>query len=245
MNDQELVAAVLGGRPEAFQALYDRYVRRIYGLVQRMVGPQDAEEVAQEAFLQVYRNLGRFRGESQLYTWLYRVAANTALQHLRKTNRVKNRTASFDELSENAPGALVEAKDLGLRDPGKAAEDSELRRQIEQVMETLPPNQKLVLTLGPIKGMSYEQMAQVLEVTVPIVKARLHRARENLRARLKELRRESEPPAPPGRSAGNGAARGEGKGPSPGGEDAPGPVRKAGAAGSDPPGDEPPALVGT
>lgn len=187
-TDDELVAAVLRGRRDAFQHLYDRYLKRIYSLVYRMVGPQDAEEVAQEAFLQAYRNLAKFRGEAQFYTWLYRVASNTALQHLRRRSRREGRQTSFDDLAENAPGVLAEATTTTYNDPQRAAEDSELQSQTQEALATLPPNQKLVILLGPIRGLSYEEMARVLDVTVPVVKARLHRARENLRQRVAALR---------------------------------------------------------
>lgn len=188
LSDDELVTAVLQGRREGFKILYDRYLKRIFGLVYRMVGPQDAEEVTQEAFLQAYRNLSKFRGEAQFYTWLYRVSSNTALQHLRRRSRREGRQTSYDELSDNAPGVLAEATSSTYHDPHRAAEDSEFQAQTQEVLASLPPNQKLVILLGPIRGLSYEEMARVLDVTVPVVKARLHRARENLRQRVAALR---------------------------------------------------------
>lgn len=187
-SDEELVRAVLAGRREAFGTLYERYSRRIYSLVLRMVGRQDAEEVTQEAFLQAYRNLAKFRGEAQLYTWLYRVASNTALQHLRRRGRKDSRQSSFDAITENAPGLLADIPGDLYADPVKAAEDAEFQRQTVEVLDTLPKNQKLVILLGPVKGLSYDEMARVLGVTVPVVKARLHRARENLRSRVAALR---------------------------------------------------------
>lgn len=196
LTDAELVESVLAGRREAFGALYQRYGRRIYSLVMRMVGRQDAEEVSQEAFLQAYRNLAKFRGDSQFYTWLYRVASNTALQHLRKRGRKQSRQSSFDDLAENAPGVLADIPGDVYHDPVKAAEGAELQRNTLEALDTLPPNQKLVILLGPVRGLSYEEMARVLEITVPVVKARLHRARENLRSRVAAMRQGVSPVQP-------------------------------------------------
>lgn len=188
LGDDELVAAVVDGRQEAFQILYERYLKRIFSLVHRMVGGQDAEEVTQESFLQAYRNMARFRGESQFYTWLYRVASNTALQHLRRRGRKEGKNTSYEALSEAAPGVLAKIESQSFRDPAQAAEDAELQGQTLQALETLPPNQRLVILLGPVRGLSYEEMARVLEVSIPVVKARLHRARENLRGRVAAMR---------------------------------------------------------
>jgi len=188
LSDDELVSAVLAGRQEAYAQLYERYLRRIYALVQRMVGPQEAEEVTQESFLQAYRNLAKFRGESQFYTWLYRVASNTALQHLRRRGRKEGRNSSFEDLAENAPGVLAELGNTVFADPVAAAESTELQEQTVEALQSLPPNQKLVILLGPVRGLSYEEMARVLGVSVPVVKARLHRARENLRGRVAAMR---------------------------------------------------------
>jgi RNA polymerase sigma-70 factor (ECF subfamily) len=213
LTDDELVAAVLGGQREAFKVLYERYLKRIYGLVYRMVGPQDAEEVTQECFMQAFRNLAKFRGEAQFYTWLYRVSSNTSLQHLRKRSRRESRQTSFDDLSENAPGVLAEATSSTYHDPQRAAEGSELQEQTRQAVETLPPNQKLVILLGPVRGLSYEEMAKVLDVTVPVVKARLHRARENLRRRVAAVRSGVQHTGPKhDKKSRNSEARGSSKG---------------------------------
>ncbi len=184
LDDEALVARVLEGRREAFQVLYERYLKRIYGLVQRMVGRQDAEEVTQESFLQAFRTLGRFRGESRFYTWMYRVAANTSLQHLRRRGRREARNSSYDELAEHSSGNLGEPMGTPLPDPERMAADREFQRHVKELVEELPDNQRLVILLGPVQGLSYEEMARVLETSVAVVKARLHRARENLRTRM-------------------------------------------------------------
>lgn len=184
LDDSELVALVQRGREDAFGVLYQRYLKKVYNLVYRMVGPRDAEEVTQESFLQAYRTLKRFRGDARFYTWLYRVASNTALQHLRKRGRREKRSTSYEAMEAAAPGLVETLTSSDSNDPHKAAEEAELQEHVKEVLEGLPPNQKLVMLLGPIQGMSYDEMAKVLETSVPVVKARLHRARENLRKRF-------------------------------------------------------------
>lgn len=188
LSDEELVQVVLEGRDDAFRHIYERFAGKIFSLVQRMVGARDAEEVTQEAFVQAYRNLAKFRGESKFYTWFYRVASNTALQHLRKRGRRESRQSSFDDLLENAPGVLLDIPSGTFADPQKSAEDRELQEATVEAFRALPPNQKMTIVLGPLQGLSYDEMARVLQVTVPVVKARLHRARENLRNRVGKLR---------------------------------------------------------
>jgi RNA polymerase sigma factor (sigma-70 family) len=104
--DSELIARIQGGDRSAFEALYKRYVKKIYGLVFRMVGTaQEAEEVTQEAFFQVYKAIPNFQGKSSFYTWIYRIATNVALQHVKKQVR-RRRETSFEEAVEtdSVPG---------------------------------------------------------------------------------------------------------------------------------------------
>ena len=185
-NNSDLTAIqhVLGGNRTAFEALYTKYVKRIYTMVRRMVSvPLEAEEVTQEAFYQVYRALPSFQGNSQFYTWMYRIATNVALQHVKKQIRMR-RNVPFDDT--HASEALAQRTEAG--DPQKVSETRALFTAIEHRIETLPINQRVVMILGPIQGHSYDEMAQIIGTTTEVVKARLHRARENLREDLARLR---------------------------------------------------------
>ncbi len=174
-NDFSLIERCRRGDATGFEELYQRYVKRIYNLAYRMVGlANDPEELTQEIFLQAFKNLEHFKGESSFYTWLYRVAANTCLQFLRKKSRSKE-TVNYDDLAD------VQLEGHPSPDPLEKIERRELGRRIETALAELPENQRLVLILGPIDGRSYEEMAEILGVTVPIIKGRLHRARENIR----------------------------------------------------------------
>ncbi|MBI3891762.1 MAG: sigma-70 family RNA polymerase sigma factor, partial [Candidatus Wallbacteria bacterium] len=163
-SDFELIERSRRGDPTGFEELYLRYVKRIYNLAYRMVGTgNDPEELSQEIFLQAFKNLDHFKGESSFYTWLYRVACNTCLQFLRKKSRSKE-TVNYDDLAD------VQIEGHESPDPLDIIERRDLGRRLDAAMMELPENQRLVLILGPIEGRSYEEMADILGVTVPIIK---------------------------------------------------------------------------
>ena len=178
-KDNELIERTLAGDEVAFQKLYEKYVRKVYNLAYRMVGRDgDPEEMTQEIFYQVYKNLKNFQGKSQFYTWLYRVASNTCLQHIRKSGRSKG-SASFEDLEESAPMALPAANGLS---PEDEASQRLFKQELVKKIAELPENQRMVMVLGPIQGHSYEEMSDILGVSVTVIKGRLHRAREAMRS---------------------------------------------------------------
>lgn len=184
-EDVKLIRLTLAGDRVAFEVLYRRYIRRIYGLVFRMLGAaSEAEEVTQEVFYQVYRALPGFQGKSQFYTWIYRIATNVALQHVKRTARRRQRETGFGEEVE----AVTPLGYAGAGSPEKAAESRDFYAALERSVNALPPNQRLVMILGPIQGHSYDQMATILGTTEEVIKGRLHRARENVREWLKHHR---------------------------------------------------------
>lgn len=184
--DGDLIHRIQGGDRAAFEGLYKRYIKKIYGLVFRMVGSaQEAEEVTQEAFLQVYKAIPGFQGKSSFYTWIYRIATNVALQHVKKQSR-RRRETSFEEALEADQPTIGGPVAFGC--PEKAAESRDFYQALERAINGLPPNQRVVMILGPIQGHTYEQMAQITGTSEEIIKGRLHRARENIRAWLKHHR---------------------------------------------------------
>ena len=183
-EDVKLIRLTLAGDKSAFEVLYRRYIKKIYSLVFRMVGAaQEAEEVTQEVFYQVYKALPGFQGKSQFYTWIYRIATNVALQHVKKASRRKRETG-FDEALE----IVTPAGFAGAGSPEKVAESRDFYGALEKAINSLPPNQRLVMILGPVQGHSYDQMATILGTTEEVIKGRLHRARENVREWLKHHR---------------------------------------------------------
>jgi RNA polymerase sigma-70 factor (ECF subfamily) len=182
--DLKLIRLTLGGDRSAFEVLYRRYMKKIYGLVFRMVGTsQEAEEVTQEVFYQVYKALPNFQGKSQFYTWIYRIATNVALQHVKKAVRKKRETSFEEALETTTPHGFA-----GAGSPERVAESRDFYSALERAINSLPPNQRLVMILGPIQGHSYDQMAHILGTSEEVIKGRLHRARENIREWLKHHR---------------------------------------------------------
>ena len=165
-SDRFLVAAAQAGDLQAFEALVCRHQSAVYRVALRMLGSEvDAEDAAQEALVRAWRALSTFRGESAFSTWLYRIVINRCL---------KARAARRP--MEALPDVLI---DLG-SDPAEAVAQSERLRALARGVLVLPAEQRAALVLRELEGLSYEQIAQVLGVTVPAVKGRIHRARLGL-----------------------------------------------------------------
>jgi RNA polymerase sigma-70 factor, ECF subfamily len=166
-EDVEMVEACRRGERWAMEALYHRYKRRVFGLVTRIVGPGDSEEVAQEVFVRVFRGLAKFRGDSALGTWIYRLSVNAALSHVTR----RPRHAAGEEALENLPA------------PEIAATDPSLSARLEAALGALPAGYRAVLVLHDINGLSHEECAAILGCRVGTSKSQLHKAR----ARMREL----------------------------------------------------------
>jgi RNA polymerase sigma factor (sigma-70 family) len=178
---EELVARAIAGDRPAFEALYRQTIRRVYNLVVRLVGTaQEGEEVTQEVYAQVYKNLARFEHRSSFFTWVFRIATNVSLQYVKwRARRARNiPTASMTESRTAAPSHTF--------DPLRESERRALYVQLAAAIARLPPAQRQVMILGPIQGRSYEQMSNVLGISTNVIKGRLHRARENLRSYMED-----------------------------------------------------------
>jgi RNA polymerase sigma-70 factor, ECF subfamily len=169
-NDAALVAAVRRGDAGSREALYHRFKRRVYALAVRIVGPIDAEEVAQEAFIRIFRGLDKFRGDAALATWIYRLAVNAALSHRsRRGNGVPAEVTDQAEVQVSA-------------EPVRG--DAVLRARIERALARLPVGYRTVIVLHDIEGLEHEEVAQILGCHVGTSKSQLHKARGRLREML-------------------------------------------------------------
>jgi len=175
-TDQDLVAQARAGDESAVRALVERYQRPVYSLVRRLVGdPQRAEELAQDAFVKALRALDRYDPERRFASWLFKIAANTALDELRR-----RRAAPIEEpLPETATAPTS---------PEAGAAASELRAHLEAALARLRPEYRAVVLLRHVEGRSQEEIAEILGVPVGTVKTHLHRARRQLQAYLAHLR---------------------------------------------------------
>ena len=182
-TDKQLVARVQKGDSRAFDMLVLKYQHRIFGLISRYVHDADeVQDVAQEAFIKAYRALPRFRGDSAFYTWLYRIAINTAKNHLVSRSR---RPPGSDVDVEDAEyyvsgGALHE-----IETPESALFGSELKEVVERAIRDLPEDLRTAVTLREFDGLSYEDIADIMDCPVGTVRSRIFRAREAIDVRVK------------------------------------------------------------
>ena len=166
---------------EDFEAIVEKHGDFVYNVAYRILSnPHDAEEAAQEAFISAYKAFGRFRGESQVTTWLYRIAVNSSLMRLRKEKKARllNQTGYDDMQIVDWTG-----------NPERASLDSELRERLEEGFSRLPPDLRAAVALRDVQELSNEEAAESLDITVLALKARLHRGRILLRKHLSDYMR--------------------------------------------------------
>ena len=177
-TEREWIEAARKGDEEAFAQLVRAYENKVYHLALRMCSNrEDAMEIAQEAFLSAWRGLPFFREESSFATWLYRLTSNAAIDFLRRDKRsVTGPSLDDDESFTQAPDPAPS--------PHRRAEQQELREALSQGLATLTPEHRQVLLLRELQGMSYEEIAQALDLDLGTVKSRIARAREKLRKYL-------------------------------------------------------------
>jgi len=182
VTDQQLVARVQAGDNRAFDLLVLKYQHRILGLVSRYV--QDADEVqdvTQEAFIKAFRALQGFRGESAFYTWLYRIAINTAKNHLvARSRRPPGSDMELDDAEYLESGTALRELDT----PENALFGEELKSAVEQAIADLPEDLRTAVTLREFDGLSYEDIADVMSCPVGTVRSRIFRAREAIDLRV-------------------------------------------------------------
>ncbi len=175
-SDKVLVKRVQAGDKQAFDLLVKQYQHKIIGLIGRYVyDPHEAMDVAQEAFIKAYRALPGFRGDSAFYTWLYRIAINTAKNHLVSRSR---RPPDVDVDVDDAHYIDTDSELRDLESPERALYRDELERVVKATLDRLPEDLRVALTLREFEGMSYEDIANVMECPVGTVRSRIFRARE-------------------------------------------------------------------
>jgi len=182
-NDQQLVRRGQKGDRSAFDLLVLKYQHRVLKLVGRFVSNQaEAEDVAQEAFLKAYRALPSFRGESAFYTWLYRIAINTAKNSLVATRR---RPVDFDLDLQDPDQYDRHARLKEVDTPERVLLTEEIRQVVQGAMEQLPEDLRTAIVLRELDGLSYEEIAEAMDCPVGTVRSRIFRAREAIDKRLK------------------------------------------------------------
>jgi RNA polymerase sigma-70 factor (ECF subfamily) len=186
LTEGEAIRLAQAGDAAAFEFLYELHGRRVYALCLRMVGnPSDAEDLMQEAFLQLFRKIGTFRGESAFSTWLHRMTVNVVLMRLRKKSLP---VASLDEATEPDEEAGGPRKDIGA--PDLRLSGAVDRVNLERSIDRLPPGYRTVFVLHDVQGYEHNEIAGIMGCSVGNSKSQLHKARTKLRDLLQEEIRE-------------------------------------------------------
>lgn len=185
-QDQQLVTKVLGGEKSAFDILVLKYQHRIIGLVNKFVkDSMEAEDVAQETFIRAYRGLKNFRGDSAFYTWLYRIAINTAKNHLQsKKRRVSADGVDADEAEQYDGAHLLQEHDT----PEGVLISQQVKQAVFKSIENLPDELQQAIILREFEGLSYDEIAQVMQCPVGTVRSRIFRAREAIERGINQHR---------------------------------------------------------
>ena len=184
-TDQQLVDRVFNGDKHAFDLLVLRYQHRILGLIGRFIrDPAEVEDVAQEAFIKAYRALPKFRGDSAFYTWLYRIAINTAKNYMVARGR---RPPATDVDIEDAEFMENNRTLTDIESPEANQEREDLHRVINEALEDLPEDLRTAFTLREFSGLSYEEITEIMGCPVGTVRSRIFRAREALDKKIRPL----------------------------------------------------------
>jgi RNA polymerase sigma-70 factor (ECF subfamily) len=183
-NEAELIERAKLGDAQAFQALYDKHKRRVYSLCLRMTAnTAEAEDLTQEAFLQLYRKIGTFRGESAFSTWLHRLSVNVVLMQLRKKSLPVVSLEETTQGEEDTP-----KKDFGAEDLALAGSIDRL--QLQKAVDDLPPGYRMIFVLHDVEGYEHNEIATIVGCSIGNSKSQLHKARMKLRDLLKMNRAE-------------------------------------------------------
>ncbi|HHM05183.1 MAG TPA: RNA polymerase sigma factor RpoE [Gammaproteobacteria bacterium] len=183
--DQRLVERVQRGDKQAFDVLVAKYQHKIIKLISRYIhDPSESMDVAQDAFIKAYRALPKFRGDSAFYTWLYRIAINTAKNYLVAQGRRPPATDVEAEVAEQFDGA-AELRENAT--PERMLLKDEIERTVFEVIEQLPEDLRTAITLRELEGLSYEEIAQAMGCPIGTVRSRIFRAREAIQNKLKPL----------------------------------------------------------
>jgi RNA polymerase sigma-70 factor (ECF subfamily) len=186
-----LVEQAQQGDMQAFQRLVERHQRRAFAVAIGVVrDEQDAHDVVQEAFLRVFRSLDKFHGSSSFFTWLYRIVKNLSIDHIRKPARREVALSASRKMAESAESLPFVSRIEGA-DPALAMRRKELAARIQKALDALPPYHRIVILMREVEGMSYQQMADTLNVSKGTIMSRLFHARQKLQRALSDCYRET------------------------------------------------------
>lgn len=183
MNETEIIAGLKQGNEAAFKELVDSHrqivVNTCFGLLHNI---SDAEDVAQEVFIEVFRSVDKFRADSKISTWLYRIAVNRSLNFIRDNK--KRKFHSYNELSESKKELLNQQVQEGADTPESDMENNQRKIILHEAVDALPQNQRVAFTLNKYEDLSYKEISDVMNLSVSSVESLIHRAKKNLQKKL-------------------------------------------------------------
>ena len=187
-TDTMLVQRAVAGDQKAYELLVIKYQRRIQRLIGRMVRDVDlVEDIAQETFIRAYRALAQFRGDAQFYTWLYRIAVNTAKKALMELKRDPTVSENSFKSADDDETSPLENELTSSETPEALLASKEIAEMVNAAMEALPEELRQAITLREIEGLSYEEIAEVMSCPIGTVRSRIFRAREAISAKVKPM----------------------------------------------------------
>jgi RNA polymerase sigma-70 factor (ECF subfamily) len=182
-SDWQVVLRVQAGDVAEFDQLILKYRERVYAMVYNMTSNrEDAADLTQDAFIKAFQSINRFQGQSSFFTWLYRIAVNATLTHLRR-NKLRS-FFSFDKIQEDAQVAMVIGQLTDKKDVAREVFVHELQEKLNEALQKLSISHRTVVTLFEIDGLSHEEIAEVMDCSVGTVRSRLHYAKQLLQAEL-------------------------------------------------------------
>ena len=184
MSESEIIQKLQQGDEHAFRSLVENYkkivINTCFGIVHHQ---EDAEDIAQEVFIEVFRSVRNFRADAKLSTWLYRISVNRSLNFIRD-NKNKKRIHSIDDLVQNKHSGLLSLSATRSDHPGLKFENSQRAEMLHLAVDSLPDNQKVAFTLNKYEDLSYQEIAEVMAISLSSVESLIHRAKKNLQKKL-------------------------------------------------------------
>jgi RNA polymerase sigma-70 factor (ECF subfamily) len=183
--DWAIVQRVQAGQVGAFDQLVQKYREHIFSVIYNMTSNrEDASDLAQETFIKAFQAIGRFKGKSSFFTWIYRIAVNTTMTFLKKRNR--RRYISYENIDEETSGAEIVERLTSKNRSEKGALISELQEKLNDALQKLSPKHRTVVVLHEIEGLEHAEIAEITQTTVGTVRSRLHYAKQQLQSYLQE-----------------------------------------------------------
>ncbi len=184
MTDSELTDKIKRGDQQAFKLLFDKYHVKVFSTCMGFVhNKNDADDITQEVFIEVYKSANKFRGDSKLSTWLYRIAVNKSLNFIRD-NKKSDWLRSIETIFTGSPSNELEKNHNSGYDPEMIMENKEKAEILHQTIDSLPTNQKIAFTLNKYEDLYYKQISEVMDISLSSVESLIHRAKKNLQKKL-------------------------------------------------------------